>query len=250
MQTGTQRASSERIHTFPLAILGVVALGWMVLQWPVTTRFGVNYQWSSRRITLFEKAVDFLSRDLQARRLAREVMSQAATPEEKILKAFAWVQDHVQPTPPGFPVVDDHVLHIIIRGYGAPDQRTEAFALLLSYAGIPAAPAVLKAPEGDQAVNVAVARYGGKTFVFDVDHGLVFRNEQGALASLEELMRTPDLVARSAGGLTVGGVPYAHYFLNLGDLRARFSRIDGQRLWPRLRREAAGLLGRGPERVR
>ena len=94
--------------------------------WPVTTRWGVNYHWTSAKIPLYEKVVNFLSRDRQTRRIAHEIVRGAATDDERLVKIFAWVQEHVQPVPDGFPVVDDHPLNILIRGYGAGDQRTEA----------------------------------------------------------------------------------------------------------------------------
>ena len=134
----------------------------MVARWPVTTRFGVDYEWSSREIHLYEKAVDFISRDLQARRLVSDITDGLNGDQERIIAIFRWIGERVRSTPNGFPVVDDHVLNIIIRGYGADDQRTEAFALLASYAGLSAtattmAPAlvVLEATGGYERAAVA-----------------------------------------------------------------------------------------------
>jgi len=101
----------------------------------VTTRSDINYQVSTRRLTLFEKTVDFVSRDLQGRRMAREIAGDAADPETRLVEIFAWTVTHVQPTPQGFPIVDDHVLHTIIRGYGTPDQQAEVLALLANSSG-------------------------------------------------------------------------------------------------------------------
>ena len=212
--------------------------------WPVKTRFGVNYQWSSRTITLFEKTVHFISRDLQTRRLVAELLRGAGPGSDgRLSRLFNWTVRHVQPVPPGFPVMDDHVLHIIIRGYGAPDQQTEAFALLASYAGFPAAAATLKAPEGPGGILVAVVRAKDRTWLFDVNRGFVFRTPQGTLADVTELLKHPQWVAETTGGLAVEGWPYERYVEGLRDLRTTFSRMEAQKLWPRLWQEVLGRFG-------
>ena len=56
----------------------------------------------------------------------------------RVLAVFDWTARRIQPTPEGWPVVDDHILNIIIRGYGMTDQRADVFATLTTYAGVPA----------------------------------------------------------------------------------------------------------------
>ena len=195
-------------------------------------------------MTLFEKTVHFISRDLQTRRLVAELLRGAGPgSDERLSRLFDWTVRHVQPVPPGLPVVDDHVLHIIIRGYGAPDQRTEAFALLASYAGFPATAATLTASENGGGVLVALVRDKERTLLFDVNHELIFRTPQGNLAGVEELIKHPQWVAEAAHGLTVGGLPYERYVARLRDLRVSFSRMEGQKLWPRLWQEVLGRFG-------
>ncbi len=225
-------------------VLGAVLIGMGTLAcWPVTTRYGVNYRWSSRTITLFEKTVHFISRDLQTRRLVAELVRGAgASPDDRLIRLFDWTVRHVQPVPPEFPAVDDHVLSIIIRGYGAPDQRTEAFALLASYAGFPATAVTLRAPEGTGRLIVAVVRDKDRRLLFDINHQIVFRTPQGTFADIEELMRNPQLVAEAAGGLAVDGLPYERYVTGLQDLQVTFSRMEGQKPWPRLWQEVLGIF--------
>lgn len=209
--------------------------------WPVETRFGVNYQWSGRTITRFEKAVHFLSRDLQTRRLVAELLRGAgASRDERLTLLFDWTVRNVRPVPAGFPVVDDHVLHIILRGYGAPDQRTEAFALLASYAGYPATAATLTADRGR--LIVALVRDRDQTFLFDVNNTLAFATPQGTLADVGQLVRSPQLVAEAAGSLTIDGLPYLRYVEGLRDLRVTFARMEAQKPWPRLWQEVLGIF--------
>ena len=224
-------------------LVGAAAALVIAALWPVTTRSGFNYQVTIRQITLGEKAVQFISRDLQTRRFVAELTRGVGRGEPTLVRLFDWTVEHVRPTPAGFPVVDDHPLHILIRGYGAEDQRTEAFALLASYAGFPAAKVTLRVPEMDEGLMVAAVRDGSRTLVFDVVNGLVFRNEDGHLADLTELSRNPLPVRRAAGDLTIGGVPYARFFEGVDPRAFSFSRMEGQKPWPRLWQGVTGLFG-------
>jgi hypothetical protein len=225
-----------------------IAAALVIASWPVATRVGLNYQLSSKRVPLYEKVINFLSRDLQTRRLAKEIVAGASTDEEKLLKIFSWVTEHVRPTPPGFPVVDDHILHTIIRGYGADDQRAEAFVVLAGYAGLRGRVVRLEPPSHPNVfLYVALVTSGAHTYVFDITNRVIFRDERGRLADLEVLSRNPRLIAAAAPGLVVEGIPYQHYFLGLRQAKT-WSRTDAQQLWPRLtqelRRAWHGVLGR------
>lgn len=229
----------RRLISALLAIIGIV----LVAHWPVTTRYGVDYRWSSTHIPLYEKLVNFYSRDLQTRRLVREVTKGVTEDDEKIVTIFSWVTKHVQPTPPGFPVVDDHVWNIFVRGYGTEDQRTEAFTILASYAGVPAASVDLKIPGTAGRLYLGIVQYRGRALVFDVNRRIAFRNEEGALASMDDLLRNPALVTRAVPGVTIGGVPYERYVARFVPADMRFSRMGNQRPWFRLRSELMRLVG-------
>ena len=224
--------------------LGVIVLG----AWPVTTRYGVNYQWSIKRISLFEKTVNFISRDVQVRRLAAEVAGSASSEEQRVLAIFAWVVRNVRPTPEGFPIVDDHVLHILIRGYGAPDQRAEALAVLASYNGMPATAAPVSIPEGRVSLALTLVRVDRRIAVFDVTHELAFWNNAGVLADLDEIAREPALVTGVVGGISVSGVPYERYVDAIRGLRPVFDRMERQKLWPRIKFEVGRLAHSGDAR--
>lgn len=161
--------------TFPFLLLtGVFLLG----SWPVTTRSGVNYQWSSKPIPLAEKAVHFLSRDLQTRRLSREIVRGASNEQEKMDKIFSWVTRNIRSVPPGFPVVDDHIQNIWIRGYGTPDQRAEVFALLSSYSGFSTEVQLLKEGGSSHQKWVAWVRGKREMFLFDGENQTLVRIPQ------------------------------------------------------------------------
>jgi hypothetical protein len=214
----------------------VVVLAGTVACWPTTTRFGIDYQVSSKTIPLYEKAVNFVSRDLQTRRLAREVTAGVVDARSKALTVFRWVGSNVRRTPPGFPIVDDHLWHVIVRGYGAPDQRTEVYALLATYSGVPAAStALVKLVDGrTRGLMVAITEFEGRRWLFDVDNQLLFVRPDGALASLDDLVAQSAIVARVAGDLKVNGIPYLQYFEHLDRVSYSFQRIERQQPLPRL----------------
>ena len=230
-----------------VAWVGTLCAGALILlaQWPVTTRVGVNYVWTAKRIPLYAKTINFLSRDLQTRQIATEAVAGAVTEEEKLLQIFSWVTSHIQATPAGFPLVDDHPLHVIIRGYGGQDQRTETFVLLAGYNGFQAVLTRVMPPPTTREVMFALVRCRRKTLLFDVVHRVVFRNERGELADLAELLQRPQLIARAAPGLIVGGLPYAQYVLAVPEERKIFSRTEAQQFWPRLKQELGRLFGFG-----
>lgn len=211
--------------------------------WPVTTRFGIDYRVSERKITLFEKCVSFVDRDLQTRRLTKEITRGTSGDEEILLKLFSYVQEHVRPTPPGLPVIDDHPLYILVRGYGAPDQQTEAFALLASYSGYPATAAFLPAG-GDARFLVALVQMGDRVLVFGVADGVLFRDAQGRLIDLAELRRDPARASAAAPGHTVGGLPLERFFQQAEGAQHSFIRMESQKPLTRLKFELLRLVGR------
>lgn len=225
--------------------LFLVAAAIGIAQWPVVTRFGVNYQTYSKQIPLAEKGIQFLDRHLQTRRLAKEITQGIAGDEEKLLKIFSWVMQNVQPVPAGLPVVDDHLFNVVIRGYGASDQRTEVFALLASYCGFPAAAVCLEDPASARCIDIAFVRLGDKMLLFDVANGLLFQDETGRLLTREDLVGNPRWIQLASGGRKVYGVDYEVYFLRLPEIHPTFTRMEDQKPLYRLRASILSLLGIG-----
>ena len=226
-----------------LIALGAVAAVAVIATWPVTTRWGLNYHVARKRIPLYEKAINFISRDLQLRRLTRELIAGTPGEEQQLLRLFSWVTEHIRPTPDGFPIMDDHVLHVIIRGYGAADQRTEVFAVLASYVGFQASVAQLTPPSSPRRnLLVALVTSGARTYVFDIINQVVFRDAGGHLADAHQLLADPRLIEAAAPGRVLRGMPYRDYFLGF-DRSKIFSRTEAQQLWPRLKQEVERVLG-------
>lgn len=126
-----------------------------------------------------------------------------------------WTRGHIRRIPPGFPLVDDHILHIIIRGYGEEEQSADVFTCLSSYAGIPAFWGVVTPGAGEQKrLILSFCRVGGQWTVWDVARGIAFRRKDGSLASVSELATDPDLRSFNARRLKHRGRLYADYLSN------------------------------------
>jgi hypothetical protein len=177
---------------------------------PATTRRGVDFVVTSERVPLWVKGLGFLVRDANYEALAHAVTAGAATDEARALAALAWTRANVRDVPPGFPVVDDHIWHIVVRGYGAADQQADVFTTLATYAGVPAYWQFREVGSGR--LTVSLVRLGGRWRVLDVHHGFVFRTPDGGLATVEALAAEPAMVDRVAGALVYRGVRYRDYF--------------------------------------
>ena len=182
-----------------------------LLALPESTQQGVNYQVTAHRISLGAKSAQFILRDAEYRRLAREISEGYPAGEPRALALMRWVKGHLRPTPKGWPVVDDHILNIIIRGYGAPDQMADVFTTLSTYAGHPAFWRTVKLRNGMGEVTLSFVRIDGRWTVWGVDLDKPFRNESGALADVSELIQNPRLVTLTAGETTYRGRPYWQY---------------------------------------
>lgn len=226
-----------------LAVVGVARI-------PVTTEQGVNWVVTSYRIPLYAKALDFVERADNYGRLAARVTGGEPDETARALKLFDWTEANIRNRPESFPVVDDHVWHIVIRGYGEPDQRADVFTTLASYAGLRAYYLALHV-SAREALLISLVQVDGRWRMFDTTNGLVFRTRQEQLATPEDIAADPTLIVQNAGaGRTYGGHPYSAYFNGFKPpAPPDITRPEMQMLWPRLwyqikhpGRRAAGQL--------
>ena len=236
--------SPRKLLGWMLAIAAFSALWWA----PATTKQGVNFKVRTVQIPLAVKAMDFLVRDWKYRSAAAEIASAYQTTDERILSIYEWTRANIRPQPENWPVIDDHILHIMIRGYGTSDQMADVFTTLCAYAGVPAYWRLVRASPDKGAWVLSFARTARGWTVLDVRNGIVFREESGALVPAAELSRHPELVASAVGDRMIDDLPYAAYLSAIGDtappspLRAELQ-MPGRRLFYELKR-AAGLAGK------
>lgn len=225
--------------TFLAVLIGAVAIAFM----PTDTRQGIDGVVSTYRLPLYAKTLDFVQRDSMYRRLASRIVSDDATAEQKALILFEWTRANIRDSPRGLPVVDDHISHIIIRGYGDADQKADVFTTLLTYAGVPARWAWIgKGPY----VLLSLAWIDRRWRAFDVQNGIVFRSRTGALASVEELAGDPEVLQSAAAGRMHLTRPYATYFEGFRPpVAPDLLRAEGQMLLPRALYPLQRLVGLG-----
>ena len=213
---------------------GAIGLLWVGLTAPLaTTKQGVDFEVTAYRVPLYAKAADFLARHAQYRLLARQVTQGLTTDAARVEAVLRWTHEHIRPTPEGWPVVDDHVLNIIIRGYGLNDQMADVFTTLTTYAGVPAFWRVVERPEGNAVLSFA--KVNGRWIVIDAEAARIVTDQHGRWLDVEALLNDPALLRRDAGLLTPHGVPYWKYLEQLRPFHVpRPLRAETQMPIPRL----------------
>jgi len=229
-----------------LVLAGLLSgLLWGLSTVKATTRQGVDFTVSTLKIPLYVKGLAFLHRHEQYRVLAQQITRGLESDHERVLAIFEWTRQHIRLTPSDVPVMDDHVLHIIIRGHGLDDQIADVFTTLSTYAGTPAFWQTLKVPQARAGVVVSFVKVEGRWRVFDVSRGFIFRDRSGALATPQDIAGHPELIAAVAGDARLGEMPYTECFGSLASFNApRPLRAELQQPWPRLWDEARRVLGR------
>lgn len=213
---------------------------------PMGTQQGVDFQVSVQALPLWVKATEFVSRDYHYRTLSREITHGLSSDRQRVLAIFHWTRRHIRQTPDDWTVVDDHILHIIIRGHGESDQMADVFTTLLVYAGVPAFWKVVRAPQTTKPLVLSLAQVEGRWIICDVAQGFIFNNPQGDFASVEEIAADPALVVLTAGTLELNGIPYVNYFSGLvpprvpDPLRAKLQ-MPWTRLWYEARQRVIAL---------
>lgn len=216
-----------------LAALGA-GLVWGV-SLPMSTHQGVNFRVSTQQIPFYVKALDFLHRHYQYEGLARDITWGLTSDLERVQAVFQWTRTHIQPTPPGWTVVDDHILNIIIRGHGLSDQMADVFATLSTYAGVPAFWRDIRSPDLSSVLILSFAKINGQWAVLDVARGIIFTDAQGRWVGVDQLLQDPALLREVMKEEVQDGIPYWRYLEVLRPfhvpepLRAR-----AQMPWPRL----------------
>ena len=190
------RLSRRMVWLACLGLLLVAAV--VVLTMPLTTRQGVNYKVSARRIPAYVKGIDFIHRHYQYGALASTICSGIASARDCVLAIFRWTGSNIRPTPDGWPVIDDHVWHIIVRGHGKSDQIADVFTTLSTYAGIPAFWHELKAAGTPASLVLSFVRLEDGWVPIDVEGQVLFEDNDGGLATVEELLREPGLLDDAA----------------------------------------------------
>ena len=226
-----------------LSIVAVAGLA-VVVTMPVETKQGIDGVVTTYTVPLYVKTIDFVHRDLSYAGLVERLVADHESTESRVLAIFDWTRESIRDQPDGLPVVDDHVSHIIIRGYGQVDQKADVFTTLTTYAGVPGTWGFSDPPSPELILSFVWMDRHWK--VFDVENGIVFRNRSGALASAQELGSDPWILESVATGRMYNGKPYASYFEDYRPPNPPdVLRAEMHMLWPRVSHRVKRFVGLG-----
>jgi len=211
---------------------------------PLRTRQGIDGKVSMRFIPLYIKAIEFIDRDFHYRGLIREIMPQAMPEQEKVLALFRWVRENVRTDyPRTWRIIDDHILNIIIRRYGTSDQVADVFTTLCVYGRIDAFWDKLSSDKDRKNLILSFVRIDGSWRVFDVFRGVYFKDQQGRIATIDDILSGKEIVSNEEKGLPEYEVDYRSYLINRKSVKLeKYLRVKRQMPWNRLTYEIKRLL--------
>lgn len=226
------------------AVLAIAVVLLIFAQLPTGTRTGVDYVVTERSLPLYEKALAFLDRDIRMRALAAQIVQDTSGSVARALIILEWTHGHVRPVPQGVPVIDDHPLGVLIRGYGTVDQAADVFANLAAYSGIRVMFVFSRDGEGKPRYAFGLAEIEGAWRVFDVREGRAFRDRTGALAAVDLLRTDAALTSNLPSPREGRGIAYPELLagIDLTEQRAAAEQMplsralrEMQRMWSGLR---------------
>ena len=183
----------KRKYLKSLLIVIVLVLIISVLNMKVTTRQGVNYQVREIKLPLYLKIMDFVDRDCNYRNIVRNILGDTKYENEKTVRIFNWITANVRKNPEELPIIDDHPLNILIRGYGVQDQFEDIFTILCTYADMEAFFKVFKNNSGEN-YNISFVKINGRWCPLSAFGG-AYAIKGRAIASVDDILSDKKLLA-------------------------------------------------------
>lgn len=213
------KLSLKRFAKLFFWVVSLVAGLSVILNLPVTSQQGINYEVRTIRMPLYIKVIEFLDRDYHYKELVKRVCQGCASDEDKVLALFKWTHQNIKrDIPIGWPIVDDHVWHIVIRGYGVADQFSDVFTTLCNYAGVDAFFKSVYTANRKKKISLSFVRIRGRWRAFDPYLGNYFKNKDGQFADIEELKSSNSWSIENLGGTPGPDIDYTEYVDDLPDV--------------------------------
>jgi hypothetical protein len=168
-------------------ILIIILLTVFILNLNSTYTQGINYEYRTINIPLYLKIIDFYSRHYHYKILTKEIIAGAESDKDKVFRLFNWTDANIRPVPEGFPIVDNHVWDIIVRGYGTDDQLSDVFTTLCNYAKIEAFFTWVKPNMQKRKIPFSFVMIDRRWYVFDPYRGIYFTDNKGNLADIQTM---------------------------------------------------------------
>lgn len=201
-----------------LFIIFFIVLSIVILNLNVTTRQGINYKVSTLKIPLYLKILDFYDRHFNYKWLVSRITTSDMSDYDRIMDIFNWTVDNLVRQPKELRTVDDHVWHIIVRGYGACDQFADVFSTLCNYAGYDAFFMKLSDKTCGLGAPFAFVNVKSKWYVFDPYNGAYFLRNDKRLASIEDIAAGNWWVYTKLSKSVISKGEYGHYFSNIASI--------------------------------
>ena len=199
----------------------------LLLNIPLKTKQGVDHVVHIKTIPLYLKFTSFLYRDFQYKRLSERIVYDIDDSIKKVDKIYSWTIENVRKQPPGFPIIDDHIWNIIVRGYGSSGQTAEVFTTLSSYAGYESFWVTLQVKETRERLVLSFVRIEDRWHVFDLYNRKKFDDN------------------KTLKDLTPYGPSYESYMQSMDNeiFEKKIRRSDRQKLFPRIVYEIQRIAG-------
>lgn len=188
----------------------------------VTTKQGLNYKVYTLKIPLYLKTLDFYDRHFNYKWLVHKIIEGKTTEGEKVIAIFNWTIENIVKQPKGLRAVDDHVWHIIIRGYGTVDQFSDVFTTLCNYAGVDAFFTRLFNKDRTSQLPFSFVKVSGRWCLFFPYGATYFVNRGGNFASVEEIANG-NWLEKNVGDFQKSDFKYGDYFDEI--LAINFERV-------------------------
>lgn len=224
-----------------LGCVVILVMTAILLNLEVTTLQGVNYKVHAVKLPLYLKLLDFFDRHYNYALVVRKITSGSVSDEDKVLEILEWMHKHIRENPKELPVIDDHVWHIIVRGYGVEGQFQDVFSTLCNYANMRSFSCEVYSEKDWSRKPFSFVRLGDRWSLFDAYNGVYFINKKGRIAAISELSedgcRAVSIVKRDIN------VYYGDYFKNLGSINFNGWRLSRQAIQSPVRRLIKFLSG-------
>lgn len=189
-----------------------------ILNINVSIQQGINFKVHTVRMPLYLKLLDFMDRHYNYKQLVKSIINEHDNEQERVMKIFTWTQQNIKKQPESLPVIDDHVWHIIIRGYGTSDQSQDVFTTLCNYAGINAFFDFIYTKDKTRIISLSFVKLNKAWMVFDSYNGVYFKNRAAELANIEQIRKGNWLVFNTAQ-INRQDSDYAKFLENLPEIK-------------------------------
>lgn len=158
------------------------------LNMQVTTRQGVDFKIKEIRLPLYMKLFDFMNRYYNYKALVGRIIKKGDSQNSRSMKILTWTYQNIKGQPEMLPVVDDHVWHIIVRGYGIPEQFSDVFTTLCNNAGMDSFFSFDM--KRSLEIPLSFVKIEGKWYLFDPYNGAYFiKKDNSGLSDIDCLTK-------------------------------------------------------------